>query len=294
MTATASHSAPARDRCPICDETQREQLIVKDGWPIARCATCGMVFVDAVPGRELLEAVYGRGYYEGEVFEDYLGEREVRLASARARAAEIAAAAPGGRLLDVGCAAGFFLHAASAHYEVEGVELSAFAAQQAREQFGLRVHTGEIFDAPLADAAFDVVTMWDTVEHLAEPRAVLAEVARVLRPGGLLVLSTGDVRGPLARRDLAGWDLMTPPAHLLFFSPATLERLLNDVGCEVGRIFYDGRISSRPALDGRAAHLLASILGVGNVMTVHARRVDAPRRRHRVARLPDPRGLVRR
>ena len=284
-------SAPARDPeprvgCPVCGEPRRDRLFGKDGWPVARCPACGLVYVDATVDRAALDRIYGRDYYEGEVFDDYLGERDARLASGRVRAARLAALVPHGRLLDLGCAAGYFLHAASAHYEVTGVEVSAFASQHARDEFGHRVFTGEIFDAPLADGEFDVVTLWDVVEHLADPRAVLREVARVTRTGGLLALTTGDVEGPLASQDLERWDLMCPPAHLLFFAPRTIERLLNDAGFEIVRILADGRVSTRPRLTGPHVQRVLGTLGVGNVMTILAVRSAQPRRRPLAARIP--------
>ncbi len=140
--------------------------------------------------------------------------------------------------------------------------------------------TGELAEAGLGDGEFDVVTMWDVIEHLRDPRAALAEVARVTRAGGLLVLTTGDVDGPLARRDLEHWDLMHPPGHLTFFSQRTLELLLNRSGFEVERIVADGRVSHRPALAGARAQAAAGVLGFGNVMTLHARRAP-PRARGR-------------
>ena len=152
-TVLGRMAAPARDPEPraaarSAGSRGRDRLFGKDGWPVARCPACGLVYVDADASiaRRSIE-IYGRDYYEGEVFDDYLGERDARLASGRARAARLAALVPGGRLLDLGCAAGFFLHAASAHYAVTGVEVSAFASQHARDEFGHRVFTGEIFDA---------------------------------------------------------------------------------------------------------------------------------------------------
>jgi SAM-dependent methyltransferase len=272
--------------CPVCGESRRERLFVKDDWPIARCPACSLVYVDAVLDRDALDALYGRDYFEGDTFAHYLAERDVRVGSARGRVQHLSAIVPGGRLLDVGCAAGFFLEAAAECYAVTGVEISAYASEYARETLGHRVFTGEIFDAPLREGEFDVVTLWDVVEHLADPRSVLAEIARVTRPGGLLALTTGNVEGPLARRDLEHWDLMFPPGHLSFFSPRTVERLLNDAGFEIRRLVADGRVSARPRLTGRLPQLAAGTVGAGNVMTVFARRTSRPRSRPVRARLP--------
>ena len=259
---------------------------MKDSWPVVRCSGCTLVYVDATLDRAALEDLYGRDYYEGAVFDDYLGERELRLASARGRVRQLMSVAPSGRLLDVGCAAGYFLHAASERYDVTGVEVSAFAAAYARREFGAHVFTGEIFDAPLEDDQFDLVTMWDVLEHVTDPGRVLGEIARVTRPDGLLVITTGNVDGPLARRDLEGWNLMTPPAHLTFFSPRTIEPLLVRSGFQVERLVADGFVSTRPRLVHSRVRAVIGTLGVGNVMTVFARRVDDPQPRRLVARLP--------
>lgn len=278
--------------CPACDEPGRAALFAKDGWPVARCAACSLVYVDAQLDRAAVAEIYGRDYFEGDAFTDYLGERDERMASARQRAGLLAGIVPGGRLLDIGCAAGFFLEAASEHYEVTGVEVSEYASQYAREEFGHRVFTGELADAELLEGEFDVVTMWDVIEHLRDPRAALAEIARVTRAGGLLVITTGNADGPLARRDLAQWDLMHPPGHLTFFSRRTLEPLLNRAGLEVERVVADGRISRRPALVDPRAQAAAGALGLGNVMTVLARRVTMPQPRPVRSRVPT--GLRRR
>src|SRR3954468_16551285 len=102
-----------RSACPVCEEPGREALFRKDGWPVVRCRRCRLVYVDADVRRDAVEEIYDESYYQGEVFGDYLGERELRVASARGRVGMLASIVPGGRLLDVGCAAGFFLHAAS-------------------------------------------------------------------------------------------------------------------------------------------------------------------------------------
>jgi len=264
---------PAVNRpCDACGSTDAVRLLEKDGYPVVRCARCGLVYVDAVLGDADIERIYGREYYTGAVFDEYMAEQDARLALARSRVRRLRRRRPEGALLDVGCAAGYFLEAAKDSYAVTGVEVSAYAADYARTTFGHRVVTGEIGEAGFPGAAFDVVTLWDTVEHLREPSAVLGEIGRVTRPGGLLALTTGDVESRLARRDLRRWDLMTPPWHLFFFSADTLGRVLAKAGFRIERISRDGFVSARPRLRTWPVALLMAALGQGNVMTVYARR----------------------
>ena len=272
-----------RSQCALCGSAL-EPLFDKDGYAICRCGSCGLVQVGAAPSRDELEQIYGEQYFSSEVFHDYVAEREIRVEAGRAGARTLARLVPAGRLLDVGCAAGFFLEAASAHYEVTGVELSPFASSYARETLGLRVFTGDVSEGMLAGEQFDVVTVWNTIEHMADPLGAFAAIARNMRPGALLALSTGDVTGPLARFDLRNWNLMVPPYHLFFFSPTTIDLLLAKAGFELRRLVYDGVVATRGPLASGAGQLMATVAGLGNVMTVYANRTTASRTGSSVAR----------
>jgi SAM-dependent methyltransferase len=272
-----------RTRCALCTG-RLKPLFDKDGYPICRCTSCGLVQVAAELSRDELEQIYDEEYFSSDVFHDYVAERDARVEAGRAAARTLARLVPAGTLLDVGCAAGFFLEAASTHFEVTGVELSPFASSYARETLGLRVFTGDVTEGMLEGEQFDVVTVWNTVEHMADPLGGLASIGRVMRPGALLALSTGDVTGPLARLSLRNWNLMAPPYHLFFFSPKTIDLLLAKAGFELRRLVYDGVVATSGPLASDAAHLAATVAGVGNVMTVYAVRVPAGRTTTSVAR----------
>jgi len=272
-----------RSRCALC-QGGLEPLFDKDGYPICRCGSCGLVQVGASLSRDELEQIYGEEYFSSEVFHDYVAERDARVEAGRAAARTLTRLVPAGRLLDVGCAAGFFLEAASAHFDVTGVELSPFASGYARETLGLRVFTGDVTEGAVDGERFDVVTVWNTVEHMADPLGALVSIARLMRPGAVLALSTGDVAGPLARLDLESWNLMAPPHHLFFFSPATIDLLLAKAGFELRRLVYDGVVATRGPFASDAARLAAAVAGLGNVMTVYAVRTSAPPRASSVLR----------
>lgn len=264
--------------CALCGESRRTTLFEKNDYPIAKCGACGFVQVDVEPSRAELEELYGEAYFAGDVFHRYLAERDIRVESGAVHARTLAKIVPGGRLLDVGCAAGFFLEAAARHYDVAGVELSPFASDYARRELGLRVLTGDVTEGAFEGEQFDVVTLWNTIEHLVDPPRAVQAISSLTKPGALLVLSTGDVAGPLARRDLGGWNLMSPPHHLFFFSPRTLDLMLARAGFRLRRIVYDGVVAERGPLASSAARQVAVVLGIGNVMTAYARRMsESPR-----------------
>ena len=195
-------------------------------------------------------------------------------APGRARLWALRLMRPRGRLLDVGCAAGFFLVEAQRHYEVKGVEFSEFSSHFAREHFGLDVFTGSLAQARLPSAHFDLITLWDVIEHVPDPDVVLAEAARLLRPGGRLVLTTGDIGSAYAQRRGVKWHLLAPPWHLYYFSRKTITRLGANAGlrvtaCQARGVAGDGRLArSRPAI------ALSNLLGLGDIMQVTFARVE--------------------
>jgi SAM-dependent methyltransferase len=161
---------------------------------------------------------------------------------------------------------------------VTGVELSSYASEYARSEFGLRVVVGSVESAALTGERFDVVTLWNTIEHMADPLRSLRAIAALTRPGTLLVVSTGDAGGLLARRDLARWNLMTPPHHLFFFTTKTLDELLATAGFRLRRLVYDGVIAESGQLATPRARRTAALASLGNVMTAYAVRDEAPLR----------------
>jgi SAM-dependent methyltransferase len=137
-----------------------------------------------------------------------------------------------GRLLDVGCAMGHFMDFARRRgWEVTGVECSRYAAAWARERFRLRIHSiCNLSKVQYPSDYCDAAVMIEVVEHLPSPRQALAEVLRVLKPGGVFCLSTpnfASYRSLLLREE---WDPVIPSGHLYYFTAETLGALLRSVG----------------------------------------------------------------
>lgn len=272
MAATPGPAAAAPWRaCQACEATGPALLYPRDGFHIVQCRSCGLVYVGEDPAAIDFDALYDERYYTGGqegVFADYVGQAPARRAAARRRLFTLRRLVPRGRLLDVGCAACFFLAEAQAHYQVRGVELSAFSSRFAREQFGLDVVTGTLHDAAFDAASFDLVTLWDVIEHVPDPVAVLAEVARVLAPGGRVVLTTGDIGCAYAQARGADWHLMTPPFHLYFFSRATLARLAARAGLRVLHVAARGVAGDGAWARSKPGIVLNHLLGRGDIMQV--------------------------
>ncbi len=141
----------------------------------------------------------------------------------------------------MGSAAGYFLNATRLHFETAGVEPNRKAAEFSRKKLDLNVHPGRLSDAHFRDAEFDVATMSDVIEHLADPQAELHEINRVLKPGGLLYVVTPNIASITARLMRSHWWGLRP-AHLYYFSPRTLRDLLKRTGFDVVLVRSYGRV----------------------------------------------------
>lgn len=209
-----------------------------------RCRACGFVFVDPIPGPNVLKLMYGdhyfANYYGGGHEIGYDKSLEASTAAAATTLARIARYAPTGSLLDIGCAGGHFLAGARERgYTCLGVELNPQMAEHARNAFGVEVLCGALETVPLEGASrrFDVIYMGDCLEHLPDPRRALARVRRLLAPGGVFALNgpitlnrslfTAILRLKLlVGKGRSEWYVDAPPYHLWEWNAGTMRRFL--------------------------------------------------------------------
>ena len=222
--------------CPVCG-TEREQIqaFVKWGYPILRCRACGLGATE-IADKAGTASIYSAEYFSGgrpDGYADYAGSEAILRKEFRRVLARLAAFRSSGKLLEIGCAYGFFLLEAREKFEVCGLDVSAEAVEFCRKR-GLSVECGPLTEDFVARyGPFDVVVMLDVIEHLPEPEETLIRIQRSLREGGHLVITTGDWDSMLSRLLGRAWRLMTPPQHLFFFSRSTLRALLERSGFEV-------------------------------------------------------------
>ncbi len=264
---------------------------------IVQCQECGLVYTNPRLNQHDIVDTY-------ESVEDplYLEEREGRVLTFEhhLKPLERIAGPPDGRpLLDVGCYAGVFVEIAASHgWDAWGVEPSRWAVEQAQAR-GLHVAQGTLDTADLPEAHFDVVTMWDVIEHLTDPRRALEQAHRLLRspepakgkPGGLVVVHTIDIDSLFARLMGARWPWLME-MHIYYFSRRTLRAMLEKCGFELisdrpqGRYLRLGYLTNRVGalvpVVGRPAEWLVTKLrlrgvavpiDLGDLFTAYARKV---------------------
>jgi len=261
--------------CNLCGAGDPSLLFLKNGFSMVQCRHCDLVYVGEEPAAIDFAALYDEAYYTGgseQVFANYIGEEQSRRAWARRKLWGIRLRHAHGRLLDVGCAAGFFLIEAQRHYEVQGVEFSEFSSSFAREKMGLNVFTGTLQQAALPANHFDIITLWDVIEHVPDPLALLGEAARLLKPGGELLLTTGDIASRHARERGNEWPLFEPPWHLYYFSRQTMRAMAERAGLHYAGCTSRGVWSSHPLLRNRIAIIATNLLGLGDIMQIRFRK----------------------
>jgi 2-polyprenyl-3-methyl-5-hydroxy-6-metoxy-1,4-benzoquinol methylase len=218
--------------CAACGETTHHLFRFKaNGCEIWQCERCGLGWAKT-SGFDP-STYYTTDYFSGRCgdgYSDYRGAEPV-LRREFARSVDfVRRFFSSGRLLDLGCAYGFFLKEARCHFEVSGIELSEHAAAACR-QAGLNVLSGVVDEANMARVGeVDVITMFDVIEHLPQPGETLALCYRYLKPGGIIVITTGDFAALAARWAGAKWRLMTPPQHLWYFTRESLRRMSAQIG----------------------------------------------------------------
>jgi SAM-dependent methyltransferase len=186
-----------------------------------------------------LENIYNEGYFQGKQadgYGDYLISETIikkEFKSVIEVIERTLGKTQGKHLLEIGCAMGFFLDLAKEKYICNGIEISEFAANFCISK-GLPVFKGQINRKYLEGLdLFDIVVMLDVIEHIPNPKEIFSLLQEFINPGGIIIITTGNIGSLYARISSKYWRLMTPPQHLFFFSKKTITALLESEGFKV-------------------------------------------------------------
>jgi SAM-dependent methyltransferase len=260
--------------CPACGRTTGQLLRFRvNGCRILQCEECGLGRTEATGFDPA--AYYTEDYFSGrhvDGYADYLGAEPV-LRREFARSVEfIHHYRTDGKLLELGCAYGFFLMEAARHFEVAGIELAEEAADHCRRA-GLNVVQGAADQVNLSKLGHvDVIVLFDVIEHLPDPRQTLALCYQHLNPGGVIVITTGDFGSAVAKLAGVRWRLMTPPQHLWFFTQDSLQRLASVLGLTVEHVDHPWKIVPASLI----AFQLRRMLGFPGAGAAPASRLGVP------------------
>jgi len=269
--------------CNLCHSLQHDLVLdvsfLGNQMRIVRCQMCSLEFLNPRPTIRSLKSLYQKNYYE----EGYLRYTEIRINEFKKRAKSIGNFMPGRRLLDVGSGVGFFLKALpDKDWEKYGIEPSEFASAYARENYGLKVITGELDENQFEQGYFDVVTMFSVIGHLPDPKGYLQKIFRILRKDGLLVLQFPNFYSPWHRFNFYyskffKVNRLHIPTLVYRFDRRSIRKMLEQTGYEIHKFESVnmprlGKEYWPISIMGVLADILGSILVSRREFIVYARR----------------------
>jgi SAM-dependent methyltransferase len=218
--------------CVVC-EAPASQLGMRHGHPIFKCASCSMYFTWPLPVAGEHLKIYSENYFSGAAdgfgYADYDHDKQAMVPTFQKYLDLIERFTPSkGTLVDIGAATGFFLKlAVDRGWKGIGIEPSEHASSLGRQK-GLDVRTTTFQVDSIPRASVDVITLWDVIEHVPNPQAVLQAAHSALRPGGLVAINTPDSGSLIARIFGHKWHLVVPPEHLFLFNLLSLQRAMGE------------------------------------------------------------------
>jgi SAM-dependent methyltransferase len=196
-------------------------------YTLVRCPGCSLVWLPQPPKPEEMHLHYTEAYHK--LISGAGGPNPARRW--RDRKTTLGKHRQSGTLLDLGCSSGSFLECMrSESWKLYGVEMSAEEARTAEARTGAQVFVGDVPDAPFAPESFDVITCFDVLEHMYEPRRVVAKVKDWLKPGGIFYVQVPNIDSAEGRVFGSYWHGLELPRHLFLYSPVSLKFLADSAG----------------------------------------------------------------
>lgn len=231
--------------CPVCDSPDKSLFFTKDWFTFSKCNQCSMVYLNP---RLTVQATYDfynspwNAIYNEQKFDIVSQHTELDDEINRTNLDLILGARQGarGELLEIGFASGVFLRAAkAAGFNVHGLELNEPNYQKVRAELGSTIHNVDLFRANLPADHFDVIYMRDVFEHVPEPKRMLRELQRIMKPGGLVYIEVPNIEGLIYKVVKERHVCIFGFEHLNYWSPATLQRILDLTGFSVRNTVFE-------------------------------------------------------
>lgn len=258
VNSIASEPRLSCDLCGSAGEVAQAGVRDPDGqldgtWSFRRCHACGVYWLDPAPRPDEMWKAYTAYHTHTGKKQSKLGRSLLSLAHRFIRLAFLPAAISSGlkdeaddlrymmlgnekpgRLLDVGCGGGRLLRRMQKRgWQVAGTDFDEQAANKVTRRYGIETHVGDLPQCKLPAESFDAITLSQAIEHLYEPQATLRECLRLLRPGGLLVMTTPNADSLGATQFGAAWRGWEAPRHLHLFTVESLRNLTQQAGFDI-------------------------------------------------------------
>lgn len=231
-------------RCDICNFNQCSNLYVD----ILKCNNCGHIFANLSLSNDELKKIYDTDYFESAEYKDYKSETvainknfnrlllklKKHLHNTKQK-----------KLLEVGAAYGFFINIAKSHFNLAiGMEIASEPSRYARENYNIDVRNLDIIEWDFDNIKFDLVCMWDVIEHLHSPNKYLQKLSVNMKKNSIIALTTPDIGSLVARVRKQNWRQIHPPTHVHYFNKKSIETILNNNGFKIIEYTHFGRYRS--------------------------------------------------
>ena len=229
--------------CMICECKMETHRSISG---LLKCPNCGFVSADVEPSKHELEMIYSEKYYKGEVYTDYLADEvfnKRNFLKKLSKIKKITGLRSRISILEIGCAYGMFLEVVKNYASyLRGIDISKSAVAHAKKRLGdsVDIDQGDYLDFPVQRDKYDLICMWDTIEHLSRPDEYIKKISYEAKDGAYLCVTTGDIGSLNAKLRGSRWRQIQPPVHLHYFSKKTIKELLNKYGFETVYFSYIG------------------------------------------------------
>ena len=221
--------------CDLCNSNETTLLFTKDDYKHVKCNSCGLIYVNPRlrHSKDNLDSFYAsdedpEGLIKSLLHRAYSAKRQ-KIFCAELKKME--RYRESNRILDIGCSFGGFLYAAkNRNWKVKGIEAVYDVGKHGKELYGLDIFFGTLEEAKLEPASFDVIRLNNIIEHIPLPSQFLADVSKLLRKGGLLSVSTPNFDSYSVSICGKEWIYFDGQHHIVLFTPATLEKILDKNG----------------------------------------------------------------
>ncbi len=231
--------------CPICGSSEYNPIYQKDNYNLVKCQNCLLFYINPRPNLEEIQVFYSKDYFQSakkdsSAYEDYVGNKQgwqKGFLRNILRIKRVFHLPLNSKVLDVGCATGFFLDLIrSMGWRGEGIEVSKWAASFGNKKLGLKIKHGTIDSLKTPKEKFDLITAWETIEHIQGLDSFLKNSKKLLKQNGKLVLSTPNINSLDYLVNKEAWFRLDMPVHLYLFSPRTITKLLKKYNFKIVKI----------------------------------------------------------
>lgn len=203
---------------------------------LLKCKFCGFIKAQSSFFKINSLKIYNKSYFEQDDYLNYLKEKKALQENFTNRLKIIRKYKKKGKLLDIGCAYGYFLEIAAKHFDSEGIDLNKETIQHVTKAHNIKAIYKDFLKTKFIKNSYDVVCMFDVIEHLKKPREYISKIHSLLKHDGLLVIETGNIDSVLAKIQKDKWRLVKPPLHLHYFSKESIFKLLDSNGFKIKEI----------------------------------------------------------